>query len=40
MTGKEREFQEKLLATFRVEAEEHVNAVTAGLLSLEKAEIT
>jgi two-component system chemotaxis sensor kinase CheA len=34
--SKDREFQEKLLATFRVEAGEHVNAITAGLIALEK----
>jgi two-component system chemotaxis sensor kinase CheA len=40
VTSKDREFQEKLLATFRVEAGEHVNAFTAGLIALEKTAST
>jgi two-component system chemotaxis sensor kinase CheA len=37
MAGKEEEFRKRLLATFKVEAEDHLNAITAGLLELEKA---
>jgi two-component system chemotaxis sensor kinase CheA len=36
MTEKDKEFQKRLMATFRVEAEEHLRAITAGLLELEK----
>jgi len=36
MSGSD-EFLQKLLATFRVEAEEHVNAISSGLVELEKA---
>jgi two-component system chemotaxis sensor kinase CheA len=36
MTGPDDEFKEKLLATFREEAEEYVNTITEGLLELEK----
>jgi two-component system chemotaxis sensor kinase CheA len=36
MTGPDDEFQKKLLATFREEAEEYVNTITKGLLELEK----
>ncbi len=36
MTGPDDEFQKKLLATFREEAEEYVNTITNGLLELEK----
>jgi two-component system, chemotaxis family, sensor kinase CheA len=36
MTKKEA-FLKKLLETFRVEAEEHLQALSAGLLALEKA---
>lgn len=35
---KEQEFLKKLLATFRIEAEEHLQAVSSGLLVLEKAQ--
>ncbi len=31
------EFQKRLLATFRIEAEEHIAALSAGLIELEKA---
>ncbi len=37
MTSKDDEFLRKLQATFTVEAEEHVQAIAAGLLQLEKA---
>ncbi|MCX6699911.1 MAG: Hpt domain-containing protein, partial [Methanomicrobiales archaeon] len=36
MTGPDDEFREILLATFREEAEEYLNTITAGLLDLEK----
>ncbi|MFA4850861.1 MAG: response regulator [Methanoregula sp.] len=36
MTGPDDEFQKKLLATFREEAEEYVSTITEGLLELEK----
>ncbi|MHB8069575.1 MAG: hybrid sensor histidine kinase/response regulator [Desulfobaccales bacterium] len=36
MTSKDEEFLKRLLATFRVEAEEHLQAISAGLLQLEK----
>ncbi len=36
MTTTEEEFQQRLLATFREEAAEHLQAITAGVLSLEK----
>lgn len=37
MGKKENDFQKKLLATFKVEAEEHVRAMSSGLIELEKA---
>jgi len=37
MDKKEEEFLKKLLSTFRVEAREHVSAITSGLIELEKA---
>jgi two-component system chemotaxis sensor kinase CheA len=37
MATKDDEFLKKLLATFRVEADEHLKAVSSGLLELEKA---
>lgn len=37
MGTRDDEFLEKLLATFRIEAEEHLHAIQAGLLELEKA---
>ncbi|MEI7855938.1 MAG: chemotaxis protein CheW [Methanomicrobiales archaeon] len=37
MTGTDDEFQKKLLATFREEAEEYINTITEGLLELEKS---
>jgi two-component system chemotaxis sensor kinase CheA len=36
MGQKDQEFLKRLLATFRVEAEEHVSAICAGLIELEK----
>ncbi|MBI5325475.1 MAG: response regulator [Ignavibacteriae bacterium] len=38
MNTKEKEFQKKLLMTFRVEAEEHLKTLSNGLLSLEKTD--
>lgn len=35
MTGREEQFLQKLLATFKVEAEEHLKAISSGLLALE-----
>lgn len=37
MGPKDKELLKKLLATFRVEAEEHLKAISAGLLKLERA---
>jgi two-component system chemotaxis sensor kinase CheA len=37
MSTREDEFREQLRATFKVEAEEHLQAIGAGLLALEKA---
>ena len=37
MTGSDAEFRERLLATFRSEAEEYLSVITAGLITLEKA---
>ncbi len=37
MGKKENDFQKKLLATFKVEAEEHIRAMSSGLIELEKA---
>jgi two-component system chemotaxis sensor kinase CheA len=37
VNGKDEAFREKLLATFRLEAGEHVDALTTGLIALEKA---
>ena len=36
MGDKNREFRERLLATFQGEAEEHLAAMTYGLLELER----
>ena len=36
MNSKEKEFLKKLLAAFKIEAEEHIRTITAGLLELEK----
>lgn len=36
MTTKKEDFLKRLLATFRVEADEHIKALTSGLLQLEK----
>jgi two-component system, chemotaxis family, sensor kinase CheA len=35
-TSKEIEFQKRLMATFKIEAAEHVESITSGLLTLEK----
>jgi two-component system chemotaxis sensor kinase CheA len=35
--GDEKEFLKRLLATFKIEAEEHIKLLTSGLLELEKA---
>lgn len=37
MVAKDRDFQSKLLSTFRVEAAEHVQALSSGLIELERA---
>ncbi len=37
MSKRDNDFQKKLLATFKVEAEEHIRAMSSGLLDLEKA---
>src|SRR5258706_1183685 len=37
MVSKDKELLKKLLATFKVEAEEHINAISSGLIELEKA---
>ncbi len=37
MSKRDNDFQKKLLATFKVEAEEHVRAMSSGLIELEKA---
>ena len=36
MTAKDRELLRKLLATFKIEADEHLSAISSGLLELEK----
>jgi two-component system chemotaxis sensor kinase CheA len=36
MSTKNHEFQEKLLATFKIEADEHITAMVSGLVELEK----
>ena len=36
MAEKDKDFLKKLLATFKVEAEEHLKQMTAGLIDLEK----
>ncbi len=36
MAGKDEELLKKLLATFKIEAEEHINAISSGLVELEK----
>ena len=38
MPNKEDEFYQRLLATFKVEAEEHLQTISDGLLALEKIE--
>ena len=38
MSERDKEFQERLLSTFRVEAEEHTHAIAIELIGLEKAE--
>jgi two-component system chemotaxis sensor kinase CheA len=37
MPTREEEFLQRLMATFKVEAEEHVSAISAGLIELEKS---
>lgn len=37
MDTKQRDFQKRLLATFKIEAQEHVHAISSGLVELEKA---
>lgn len=37
MDKKDEEFLKKLLSTFRIEAKEHIDAITSGLIELEKA---
>src|SRR3954464_1162799 len=37
MGPKDKELLKKLLATFKVEAEEHVRAISSGLIELERA---
>src|SRR3984885_15706836 len=37
MGEKDQEFLKRLLATFRVEAEDHLRAISSGLIELEKA---
>lgn len=37
MGPKDKELLKRLLATFSVEAEEHVTAISSGLVELEKA---
>lgn len=37
MASREEEFLKRLLATFRVEAEEHVSAISSGLIELERS---
>lgn len=36
MNKRESDFKKRLLATFRIEAEEHLNSISSGLLELEK----
>src|SRR5437867_377346 len=40
MTEKDQAFQQKLLATFKLEAEDHLKLMSAGLLELEKTSST
>jgi two-component system chemotaxis sensor kinase CheA len=37
MDSKDLEFQKRILATFRIEAEEHIRAISSGLIELEKS---
>jgi two-component system chemotaxis sensor kinase CheA len=39
MNSREEEFLKRLEATFRIEADEHIRGLTAGLIELEKKEI-
>lgn len=39
MEKKDDEFLKKLLATFRIEAEEHIRALTSGLIEMEKTSV-
>ena len=36
MNKKEEEFKKRFLATFKIEANEHLKAISSGLLELEK----
>lgn len=36
MSTKDQEFRQRLLATFKIEADEHINAMVSGLMELEK----
>ena len=36
MSKKETDFRKRLLSTFKVEAQEHLKTITAGLVELEK----
>jgi len=38
MDKKDNEFLKRIQATFRIEAEEHLNAFSAGLIDLEKTQ--
>jgi two-component system chemotaxis sensor kinase CheA len=38
MDKKEEEFRKRLLVTFKVEAQEHLNAITSGLIEIEKGD--
>jgi two-component system chemotaxis sensor kinase CheA len=40
MGQKDQELLKRLLATFKVEAEEHIGALSAGLIELEKVSST
>ncbi|MEW6209391.1 MAG: response regulator [Acidobacteriota bacterium] len=39
MSRNDEEFLKRLMATFRVEAEDHIKAITAGLIDLEKSDL-
>ncbi|MGH8864713.1 MAG: Hpt domain-containing protein, partial [Burkholderiales bacterium] len=40
MDKKEKDFQEKLLSIFRVEAAEHIQVLSSGLVELERSRTT